>query len=178
MIRLAKLSDLDEVINIIEATRPLLLKQGSKQWNTSDNYPNKSTFTNDINNNILYVIDECNSIQAVFALTTSAEENYNTLRNGEWINKTNNYAVIHRLAINPSSYNKGLASKIIEFVKIYCFDNSIKSIKVDTHPKNSPMNNLLLKMNFLRCGEIFLSRTLEDNIRIAYELVLNSNKKK
>lgn len=172
MIRLAKITDLNSIMNIIEATRPLLLKQGSKQWNTSDNYPNLQTFTNDINNNILFVVENKKIVNGVFAITNTNEDNYETIFKGQWLTTSTPYIAIHRLAISPTFYNRGLASEVINFAKEYAKKLNFKSIKVDTHPLNKPMNKLLIKSKFTLCGEIHLSRTTEDNIRIAYEYTL------
>ena len=172
MIRLAKKADLISIINIIEATRPLLIKQGSKQWNTSDNYPNLETFKRDIDNNILYVLEIDNKIVAVVAISDTIDNNYSNITNGKWLSTSNKYISIQRLAVDPHFYSNGYGLKLINFATNLAIQKQFNSLRVDTHEVNIPMKNLLLKAGFTRCGIIILERTKEDNIRVAYELLL------
>ena len=172
MIRLAKKVDLISIMNIIEATRPLLIKQGSKQWNTSDKYPSLETFEKDINNNILYVMEIKNKIVAVVAISDEIDNNYNNIKNGKWLTTSNKYISIHRLAVLPSLYSKGYGLELIKFAYDLARKKHFSSLRVDTHSVNIPMKNLLLKAGFKECGIIILKRTKEDNIRVAYELII------
>ena len=56
MIRKAKLSDLEDIMDIINETIKEMKLYGNDQWD--DNYPNKETFINDIKNESLYVCEE------------------------------------------------------------------------------------------------------------------------
>ena len=61
MIRKAKLSDLESIMDIINETVKEMKSYGNDQWD--DNYPNKETFINDIKNERLYVCEEDNNIK-------------------------------------------------------------------------------------------------------------------
>jgi len=49
----------------------------------------------------------------------------------------------------------------------------MKSIRIDTHEGNLPMQSALKKAGFIRCGRIFLQGGAEDgDPRIAFEKLL------
>ena len=52
-IKLANISDIPQIMEVISDAKNLLKQSGSLQWNT-DSYPNEETFINDINNHVLY----------------------------------------------------------------------------------------------------------------------------
>jgi len=53
---------------------------------------------------------------------------------------------IHRVAVHPSQFRKGIARKMLEFIeKIY---DSIEEIVVSTGAKNQPAINLYVKLGF------------------------------
>lgn len=169
IVRLANINDLNQIMEIISDAKILLKNSGSMQWNT-DSYPNKETMKNDINNKVLYLVENNTLILGVAAFIFGNDENYNSI-NGKWLTDKTEYLAIHRIAVRNGFYHTGittlLMNKAIEIAKSY---NT--SIKADTHKLNIPMQKLLLKTGFSYCGEITLIRSSVDNLRLAYELIL------
>lgn len=90
---------------------------------------------------------------------------------GKWLNQ-DNYMVIHRIAVKEEYLGQGIAKKLINHAINYAQNNNSTSIKIDTHPKNIPMNNLINSLNFTFCGIIKLTDTQIEPERNAYELQL------
>lgn len=159
MIRLATLNDLEQINRIYMDARSFIASYGSPQW--QNNYPSKEISIDDINRKVLYVYEESEilGVMAVF----DDEVTYNRIE-GSWLSNKP-YKVIHRIATKKESFNKGISSKMINFV----FDVlKAKSIRIDTHKLNIPMQNLLMKLNFTYCGIIYLNQ-LVDKERLAYQ---------
>ena len=72
MIRKAKLSDLDRIMEIISEAVAEMKSYGNTQWD--ENYPSNETFITDINNNSLYVYEEDNLIKGLVCIDTDEDE--------------------------------------------------------------------------------------------------------
>lgn len=164
-IKLATVSDIDSIMEIIKNAKDYLKTHGSTQWNEADGYPNVNTFLNDIKNNFCYIAIENNNILGVMALIDTPDITYE--KYDFWQFK--NYISIHRIAIDHNIYHKGVADKLIEFAINYAKFNKISSIRCDTHKKNIPMQKLLAKHSFKYLAEITLANNNQDNLRLAFE---------
>lgn len=165
MVELAKLNQINEIMEIINSAKAFLKSQGLDQW--QDGHPNEEMIIDDIKNNNFYVIKDGEKIVSCAAIIYEADPNYSVIYDGAWL--TNNpYYVIHRFATIKSAQNKGYATEIINFVKGKIDNNT--SIRIDTHINNIPMQNLLNKNGFILCGKIYLDH-IKDNrhLRLAYE---------
>lgn len=158
--------DIDGVMEIISQSQQYFKEQGIDQW--QNGYPNKEVIKNDISNENSYVLLKDNKILATTVISFDGEETYNKIYDGKWLSNED-YAVIHRVAVDTNHKGLGLAGKIIDEAKKKCSERGIKSIKVDTHEDNESMQRLLLKNGFEYCGVIYL----EDGAkRIAFEKML------
>jgi len=162
---LAKLFDLEEILVIIEDARKFMSAQGSGQW--QDGTPNKVTITNDIKNNNFYVCKMQNEIVGVLALL-EYEEGYDKLLTGRW-QHLGPYFVIHRFATKRSQFSKGVATFMLKEVEQIARKNNTYIIKVDTHEKNTPMCNLLLKNGYQVAGTTLIEQT---KLRVVFEKYL------
>ena len=173
--------DVDRILEIIEKAKIELKKLGLDQW--QNEYPNREVIENDIKLGISYVLEDIEKnrnelesenlkkILGTIVLSPKKERPYSKIE-GKWIT-TDDYIVIHRLAVDSEIKNKGIATKILEFSEKECIKNKILSIKTDTHENNEPMKKFLEKNGFSYCGVIYLDR--EPDIgekRIAYEKII------
>ncbi len=158
-IRKAELNDLNIILKIFEHARNYMKENNNpNQW--GDNHPPASLIEEDIKNSIGYVcLDEENNIVGYFCFYIGIEEDYNQIYEGDWLNDKE-YAVIHRIA--TISNKKGIGA----FCMRYCFDK-YKNIKIDTSEYNIPMQKLLEREGYTKCGIIKLRRNYED--RIAFQ---------
>ncbi|ABR35203.1 GNAT family N-acetyltransferase [Clostridium beijerinckii] len=159
-------TDIDDIMNIIKQAQAYFKEQGIDQW--QNNYPNPETIRNDIANKHSYILLKDNNIVATAAVSFDGEKTYNSIYEGEWITN-NEYAVIHRIAVDNTYKGLGLSSKIIKNVEELCLSKGVHSIKIDTHEENISMQRLLKKNKFQYRGVIYLE---DGNKRIAFERTL------
>lgn len=155
----ANINDLDSIIRIVDEAKEYLKANNINQW--QDNYPNKEILSKDIHNDELYVVKDNEKIIAIFALS-NYEDTYTKIYEGNW-SSSNDYVVVHRLAIDNDYKGKGIAKFIFDHIK-----DKYKYIRVDTHRDNKSMIKCLLNNGFNYKGIIYLNRD-GDNKRNAYD---------
>lgn len=164
--REAKKEDIESILEVISHAKEYMKRNNSTQWN--ENYPNKETIINDIENNIGYVLIVKNLIRGYIVVDFSDDEVYKNIK-GKW--KTfGNYASIHRCAIHKELRGKGYGSELFKFAEKLALSKNIRSVRVDTAPENETMKHLFNKNGYEYCGIVFI-----DGEKIAYEKLLTSN---
>ena len=159
-------ADIDNIMNIIKQAQSYFKENGIDQW--QNNYPNSETIKNDINGENSYVLLDENKIVATAVISFDGEKTYDTIYNGEWLSN-NEFAVVHRIAVDNSCKGRGVSSLIIKNAEKLCLEKGIHSIKIDTHKENMSMQKLLKKNEFKYCGIIYLE---DKNERIAFEKLI------
>ena len=84
---------------------------------------------------------------------------YQIIENGAWLDNTQPYGTIHRIASNGQT--QGVFNMVLDWCTAHC-----SNIRIDTHEKNIPMQRCLAKNGFVRCGVIYLE---DGDPRIAYQ---------
>lgn len=158
--------DIDEIMEIIKQAQNYFKEQGINQW--QNNYPNPEVINNDINNDESYVLIKDGKIVGTTVLSFNGEETYKGIHDGKWLND-DNYAVIHRIAVDNTYKGAGLSHKIIKYAEEICLKNDVHNIKVDTHEENIVMQNMLKKNGFKYCGVINLADGAE---RVAFQKII------
>ena len=166
--RQAKISDLDQIVEIIELSKKYLKETKVDQW--QNGYPAKEDLRRDIESGNSYVLTNKNEIVATTVISLDGESTYNSIFNGEWITNTE-YIVMHRVAVHDKYKGKGIFKELIKEAESLALNKGIFSIKIDTHRDNISMQRAVVKNNFKRCGIIYLEDGSE---RIAFEKVLKS----
>lgn len=159
-------TDINNIMTIIRQAQAYFKEQGIDQW--QNNYPNTGTISDDIDNQHSYVLLKDNKIVATAAVSFDGEKTYDFIHEGKWISN-NEFAVIHRIAVDNTYKGLGLSAEIIKSVEKLCLSKGVYSIKVDTHKENIPMQKLLEKNKFQYCGVIYLE---DGSKRIAFEKTL------
>ena len=168
--------DIEEIMEIIERARAFLRSQGLDQWQKG--YPDQQIFLSDTATGLGYVLEEEGRIAAVCALTFTEDPSYGNIYGGQWLTENEGgavpaYAAIHRMAVNAALRGKGYAGQLFENAASLAREKGMKSIRIDTHEGNLPMQSALKKAGFIRCGRIFLQGGAEDgDPRIAFEKLL------
>jgi GNAT superfamily N-acetyltransferase len=169
-IRKINIEELEKVMEIINDAKAFLKPQ-SQQW--QQGYPNHDSMSKDIFNGNLYGVYINEELSCVAALIIGVEKTYVNMIEGEWlIDVSSKDLVIHRIAVSNKFRGKGCAKKIMDFAHKLAIKNNCLSIKVDTHRANIPMQKLVLKSGYSYRGIIDLNRNEEDQLRLAYELVI------
>ena len=149
IIREAKPIDITDIMQVMEAAKKIMRSSGNMyQW--GDGYPTEAVIFSDMEKHGGYVIEDAGRIVAYFAFIPSPEPTYSKIYNGEWLDDTLPYHVIHRIASYPDVH--GIFDSIMDF----CFSHD-ENIRIDTHKDNSIMQHNIKKYGFTYCGIIYLA---------------------
>lgn len=158
MIRIAGVDDLQHILKIYAYAREFMkMTNNPLQWGCS--YPDKKLLENDIRKEQLYVMEEKSIIYGVFVFALGIDPTYDYIEDGNWLNDKS-YGTIHRIAGN------GIKSGVFHECIDYC-KQKIPNIRIDTHEDNIVMRHLIEKLDFVRCGIIYVE---DGSKRIAYQL--------
>ena len=157
-IRNATNKDLPAILAIYQRAREFMRSTGNPtQW--SNAHPAPSLLTRDIESRNLYLLEDADGIQGVFALLLGNDPTYSFIE-GSWPNDSP-YVTIHRIA---SAGNKsGIVAHAVGYGLSLC-----PNLRIDTHHDNSVMQHVLEKLGFQRCGIIYLEN---GDPRIAYQII-------
>ncbi len=168
ILRLSTPQDISRIMQLIEYAQQFFFDAKINQW--QNNYPNVEIIQKDMDNGESYVVcDETNHIVATAMISFSGEETYNEIK-GKWVTSSNaKYAVVHRIAVDPTCKGKGIAGFILNKVMKMLPQENALSIRIDTHRDNIAMQQVIKRMNFKYCGIIYVDDKQE---RLAYEKLL------
>ncbi|MBR3726205.1 MAG: N-acetyltransferase [Prevotella sp.] len=150
--------DGEGIIEVFAAAKGIMAASGNAtQW--KEGYPSLEAVRADIAQNGSFVIEENGRIVGYFAFLRSPEPTYAKIYDGQWLDDTLPYHVVHRIASRPDVH--GIFRDIMDF----CFANE-QNIRIDTHRNNRIMQHNLEKHGFSYCGIILLASGDE---RLAYQ---------
>ena len=160
-IRNSRPEDLERIMEIYAHARQFMAEHGNpRQWGGT-NWPPESLIRQDIRDGNSYVCEEGNRVIGTFFYRSGREiePSYAAIEDGKWLDESP-YGVVHRIASDGTV--KGTGSFCIN----RCYERC-GHLRIDTHPDNQVMQNLLEKLGFIRCGIMYVE---EDNDpRYAYE---------
>jgi hypothetical protein len=163
-IREAKPIDIPEILQVMEAAKKIMRSSGNMhQW--GDGYPSEAVICSDMEKHGGFVIEDAGRLVGYFAFLPSPEPTYSKIYEGEWIDDSLPYHVIHRIASYPEIH--GVFKDIMDF----CFSREV-NIRIDTHKDNLIMQHNIEKHGFAYCGIIHLASGDE---RLAYQAFLDSS---
>ncbi|MDO4649102.1 MAG: GNAT family N-acetyltransferase [Eubacteriales bacterium] len=169
-VRKTREEDLPIVMEIYSHARTFMAEHGNpRQWGAT-NWPPETLIRRDIQNGNSYVCSKDGEIAAVFYYDhgKNAEPGYLDIEEGSW-KGDDCYGVVHRIA------SAGTVKGAGAFGILWAYEQS-GSLRMDTHPDNKVMQNLLTKLGFVYRGIIHVE---EDNDpRFAYEKLPESAKTK
>lgn len=157
-IRKSTPEELEAILELYEAARKFMIEHGNaNQWGTT--YPPRQMVEQDIAAGKNYVCTEDGQLLGTFYFAVEEDPLYREIYEGSWIGG-GAYGVMHRVA-SPGR-KKGVAT----FCVNWCVEQSGGDLRIDTHRDNLPMQGMLEKNGFVRCGIIYMANGDE---RIAYE---------
>ena len=160
---------LEDICRITEQAKAQLKSMGLDQWQKG--YPSKEVWEDDISKQSAWIAIDNNHILGGFAFQTTPDPSYFEIE-GSWITNTP-YASMHRVCVADEAKGKGVAGTMFTFGFALAKELGFNSLRIDTHPENSPMRRALEKSGFVLCGNIVLKGGCEDgDLRIAYERIL------
>lgn len=94
-------ADAERVMEVFAAGKAIMVKSGNlNQW--INGYPSLEVVQSDMEKGGGFVIEDSGKIVAYFAFLPSSEPTYLRIYAGEWLDDTQPYHVIHRIASFPA----------------------------------------------------------------------------
>lgn len=170
--RKTTVGDIARVAEIFDGARETMHAQGIDQW--TDGYPAVSDIQSDIDAGISYVLCDGGRIVATCAVLLDGEPTYTEIVGGTWLTDSSDdenttYVAVHRVATDKACRGKGLASRLLSEAAVIGRRAGKRSLRIDTHRDNKPMQNMLARNGLSLCGEITLRSGAKRN---AYEKMI------
>ena len=146
MIRKAESRDIQEIIEIVLETIPIMREEGSDQWD--DTYPLRKDFEQDFQNGSLFVFEHNQEIVGSITVDQTQPKEYETVTwtRNEWA------YVFHRLVVKPGARKLGIASQLIDYAEEHALLNGVKCMRIDTYSLNEKAQQLFLKKGYKKIG--------------------------
>lgn len=129
--RKAMPNDIEEIYSIVHAAVDVMERDNIFQWD--DRYPTKEDFQEDIDESQLYVGLVDGQIVVVYALNQKHDKEY---ENGKWKYKDEPFYIVHRLCVNPTFQNKGIAKSTLLYIEKQLTEMGIHVIRLDVFTNN------------------------------------------
>ncbi|KAJ75943.1 Acetyltransferase [Enterococcus faecalis AZ19] len=162
-------TDFNDIFKVLNRSKQKLMDSGSPQW-SDDDTPTEQSIYDALASKKIYVLKINNKIIGSAILTNDYEPAYENIKYGNWENLNKNYYSIHRFAIDPSKNGKGYAKLFFNLLTIIAKEEGASDIRVDTHPVNKAMQNVILSNGYGFRGVIHLP--IKNGERYAYEKIL------
>lgn len=152
--------DAEAIMSVFAAAKAIMRASGNtNQW--KDGYPTLENVQADMNRNGSFVVEDNGRVVAYFAFLESPEPTYAKIYEGEWLDDSSSYHVIHRIASYPDAH------AIFQSIMTFCLATE-PNIRIDTHRDNLIMQHVINQLGFTYCGIILLASGDE---RLAYQLI-------
>ncbi len=126
-----KMSELENIVKVFKSAKEEMLRHQINQWD--DIYPNEAILKADIENEELFVGKINNKIAVIYVLNQLCDEQYS---NGIWKEKGENFKVVHRLCVNPTYQNRGIAKRTMDYIEEISIKEGKKAIRLDVFSGN------------------------------------------
>lgn len=168
-LRRTYMHDLPAIVNIIDEARQALKRTGNPQW--QDGQPTRATIVNDITHHLSWVLVVDGQIAGVATLQPSPEASYEKIITGHWVNRTDPYLVIHRVALGDRFRGQGLSTFLLSNLITVGLIKGVRNFRLGTHRTNKAMQGAAQSAGFQRRGMV---RVIDyvDPSRLAFELNL------
>ena len=159
MIRTAQPADWQDMLDIYANARRFMKQTGNPtQW--GDSFPPEALLQEDLRLGRSYICEIDGRPQGVFAMIPGEDPSYREIQ-GSWLNDRP-YCAVHRVASRGEV--RGVATQILDWCLAQC-----GNIRIDTHDDNRPMQRVLEKNGFVKCGRIWIE---DGTPRVAYQRTL------
>ncbi len=161
----AQYSDLPQISERYTEARAFMAQNGNPdQWGRTG-YPKAELLRQDVASGRLFAVREGNDIIGAFVLVFGPDPTYAAIKDGAWPDDKP-YGTLHRLCAATKAH--GVAAFVLDFCEAECKRRGA-DLRADTHAANKPMQHILEKAGFTRCGTIFVA---DGSPRIAYQKMI------
>tara|TARA_B100001175_G_C19267082_1_gene522283 strand:- start:290 stop:757 length:468 start_codon:yes stop_codon:yes gene_type:complete len=128
-----------------------MINNGIDQWD--ENYPNSEIISQDLKNKTYYVAEEKEEIIGGINIDQNQDITYLDL---SWKDTSNQFLVVHRLAVSQEYWNKKIGKNLMLFSEEMVVKKGLKSIRLDTYSGNSKAIDFYLRLGYIELGSINL----------------------
>lgn len=161
--------DIPGIMEIVDYARQTLRRHRVDQWQGT--YPNPEVFIRDIERGELYTIRHGEELAAFFLVTSRPEPCYDAITDGKWTPELP-YCVLHRCAVAREYRGTEIAGYMLRCAEEKARTLGGRTLRVDTHRKNKPMQQLLRGNGYRYRGNVLVEENGHDPARQAFEKVL------
>lgn len=165
----ASLEDIPRIMEIVEDARRSLHRHRVDQW--QGEYPGETLFRQDVERGELYAVRHGADLAAFFLVTDRPEPCYEDITDGKWTPELP-YCVLHRCAVAGEYRGTGMAEQMLRFAEAAARALGGRALRVDTHRKNKPMQQLLRNNGYRYRGNVLVDENGHDPARQAFEKIL------
>ena len=167
-------ADIPRILEIVQDARESLARFHVDQWQGP--YPGAERFREDIRLHQCFVLESAGEMFGFFVLSTLPEPGYERITDGKWSAELP-YCVLHRAAVAKEYRGSGASQALVRCCETQARVYGLRCIRVDTHRKNKPMQNLLRESGFRYRGNILVdAEPGHDPHRQAFEKILKEKK--
>lgn len=148
MIRVAKESDLDEIMRIVRETIAVMTAENNSQWSAA--YPALDDFQNDLKSGSLFICEEDGKVVGFLCINRTEAPEYAAV---DW-NSDETRFVLHRMAVDVTARRNGIGQRLLAFAEEYAVKSGAYYLRTDTFSRNSGMNALFRRCGFQKTGEV------------------------
>lgn len=149
LLRPAHIADLPAVLELFRRVVPLMQAGGNRQW--SEEYPNASTFTNDIERGELWLAEtHAGALAGVAAINTYQQPEYADAS----LDIRETAIVVHRLAVDPEQRGGGVAASLMEQAETIARERGIAVLRLDTNTQNFAAQRFFGGLGYVFAGEV------------------------
>ena len=151
IVRKANKSDLGDMMLMYNSCVKGMLKNGITQWD--ETYPNSEIILDDLKARTYYVAEINGVIVGGINIDEKQDPTYLSI---DWQDKTNQFLVVHRLAVKEEFWQNGVGKKLMLFVEEVILEEGLKSIRLDTYRDNPKAMEFYKKLGYTQLGHIYL----------------------
>ena len=150
-IRRAYKTDLKNIMKMYKSCVNGMINNGIDQWD--ENYPNTEIISQDLKNKTYYVAEEKEEIIGGINIDRNQDITYLDLN---WEDNSNQFLVVHRLAVKEEYWNKKIGKNLMLFSEEMVVKKGLKSIRLDTYSGNPKAIDFYLRLGYKELGSINL----------------------
>ena len=156
IIRKAKISDLKGIMLMYNSCVKGMIENGIDQWD--ETYPNAEFITEDIISKTYYIAIENGIVIGGINIDENQDDTYLTI---DWADKTNQFLVVHRLAVVEEKWGDGIGKELMLFVEEVVVEEGYQSIRLDTYSGNPKAMEFYIRLGYTELGTIDLKPNKE-----------------
>lgn len=169
--------DFDRVSTLLDVGHETFASLGIDEGRNKK-YPSARRLMHSIKNGTTHVVEDASGrMIAVFAVSFSPDKNYERPLEGAWLTDTAEepqpYAELHWVAVDYPARRAGVGMFMLDKADQIARARGRASIRADVYELNEPMQHLLEKHGYERCGTLVIKDVFgREKRRVAYERML------